>query len=126
MSPFSMRSLFSLADGSVKTPNERGKVIQSFLWLTTGKTERIMSVSRNKLTPPQLAERWGISPDKILGWIRRKELRAINAAATMGGRPRYLIDLDDILAFERRREVDALPRQNRRPRKHDKSTTNYF
>ncbi|MFL5243160.1 MAG: helix-turn-helix domain-containing protein [Gemmataceae bacterium] len=85
-----------------------------------------MSVSRNKLTPPQLAERWGISPDKILGWIRRKELRAINAAATMGGRPRYLIDLDDILAFERRREVDALPRQNRRPRKHDKSTTNYF
>lgn len=56
-----------------------------------------------KLTPPQLARRWGISPDKVLAWIRAGELRAIDACTKLGGRPRYLIDERDIAEFEGRR-----------------------
>jgi hypothetical protein len=60
---------------------------------------------RTKLTPPQLARQWGIDTDKVLVWIRNGELRAINAATRLGGRPRYLIDVCDIEAFEARRVV---------------------
>lgn len=59
-----------------------------------------------KLTPPQLARLWGISPEVVLTWIRNKELRAINVSSTMKqSRPRYRIDVADIEAFEKRREV---------------------
>jgi hypothetical protein len=62
---------------------------------------------KTKLTPPELARLWGISPDKVLTWIRRKELRAINVATGQNGRPRYLIDIEDVRAFESRRAVAA-------------------
>ena len=32
-------------------------------------------------TPPELARRYGIKPAKVLAWISRGELRAINLAA---------------------------------------------
>lgn len=69
-----------------------------------------------KVTPPELAARWGISPDKILFWIQSGELRAIDASLLPGrGRPRYLIDEDDIEAFERGRQVaPPLPQPARR------------
>ena len=70
-----------------------------------------MPPDRTKLTPPELARRWGVSPDKILAFIRSGELRAVNAAASPNGRPRWLIDLADLAVFEQ-----AAPRgPNRRP-----------
>lgn len=60
---------------------------------------------RTKITPPQLAKRWGIDPAKVHGWIRSGELRAIDVSSTRGGRPRYLIDVADVAAFEASREV---------------------
>lgn len=60
---------------------------------------------RQKLTPPQLARLWGVDPNKIIGFIKRGELRAMNAAANLGGRARYLIDVADIAEFEARRAV---------------------
>ena len=63
-------------------------------------------INREKLTPPELARLWGISPDKVLSWIRTGELRAINAAKSTNGRPRYLIDVKDVEEFENRRAVD--------------------
>ncbi|HLJ92941.1 MAG TPA: helix-turn-helix domain-containing protein [Gemmataceae bacterium] len=63
-----------------------------------------------KLTPPELARRWGLSPDKILAWIHSGELPAINAARSAAGRPRWLIDVADIVVFERRRAAPAIPR----------------
>jgi excisionase family DNA binding protein len=59
------------------------------------------------LTPPQVAARLGVSPDKILNWVRSGELRAINVAARRSGRPRYRIDLADLLAFEQARAAGA-------------------
>lgn len=34
---------------------------------------------RTKLSPPELAKRWGIDPAKVIAWIHSGELRAINA-----------------------------------------------
>ena len=60
---------------------------------------------RTKLTPPRLAKLWGVDPAKIHQWIRSGELRAIDVSSTRGGRPRYLIDVADVAAFEAGREV---------------------
>jgi hypothetical protein len=77
----------------------------------------IDTIERRKVTPPELAARWGIAPEKIIGWILAGELRAINGASKPGGKPRYLIDEDDIAAFERGRQVSQpLPRAKRRNR----------
>jgi hypothetical protein len=67
---------------------------------------------RTKLTPPDLARRWGVSTTKIVNFIKSGELRAINIAAHRKNRPRYLIDVADIAAFEKSRSVvpDTGPR----------------
>jgi hypothetical protein len=61
-----------------------------------------------------LARLWGISPEKVISWIRRGELRAVNVASRLGGRPRWLIDPKDVEDFERRRTATAAPRPRRR------------
>lgn len=74
-------------------------------------------MTRTKLTPPKVAERYGISADKVIAWIRAGELRAIDVATRRGERPRYLIDEQDLAAFERSREVvPASPRVKARKR----------
>jgi len=81
---------------------------------------------RTKLTPPELGAKWGVAPDKILGWIRTGELRAMNAASREGGRPRFLIDVADVAAFETRRAV-VPPVATRRPRRQrENHATEYF
>jgi len=75
-----------------------------------------MIATRSKITPPELAARWGIDCHKVLQWIRSGELKAIDAATKLGGRPRYLIDHADVAAFEARRAVGApapTPRRRR-------------
>jgi hypothetical protein len=75
---------------------------------------------RKKLTPPELAAQWGLSADKIIEWIRRGELRAINVATRAGRRPRFLIDLIDIAEFEARRQfVPSAPAPRRKRRTTD-------
>src|SRR5262249_40099423 len=79
---------------------------------------------RTKLTPPELARRWGVAVEKILQWIRTGELRATNFASSLAlKRPRWKIDMADALAFEQHRaavpvakpEPHALPpRRTRR------------
>ena len=69
---------------------------------------------KTKLTPPELASRWRVSPDKVRAWIESGELRAINLAARLSGRPRYRIDLADVLIFEQRRQTRGAPRTQRR------------
>jgi len=59
------------------------------------------------MTPTQAA-------DKVLTWIKSGELRAVNIATNPRGRPRYLIDLKDVEAFEARRSVHKTPSTGRR------------
>ena len=68
-------------------------------------SDRAADFQRTKLTPPEIARRWGIKSQKVLAWIHSGELRAINAAECLAGRPRYLVDVEDLAAFERAREV---------------------
>ena len=82
--------------------------------------------SPDKLTPPELARRWRISPDKVLNWIRSGELRAMNAATKQTGRPRYLVDPSDVEAFEARRTVQQAPKSPRRKRHTNDDVIEFF
>ena len=79
-----------------------------------------------KQTPPELARRWGIKPEKVLTWIRSGELRAIDVATQQRGRPRYLIDPSDVETFEQRRAVLERPALSRRRRRRSKDAPRYF
>jgi hypothetical protein len=81
--------------------------------------------SRKKRTPPELAKQWGIDVKKVLHWVKTGELRAINAAADQSGRPRYLIDVADIAAFETARTVQP-PTPRIRRRRTDPGVTQFF
>jgi hypothetical protein len=74
-----------------------------------------------------VAKLWGVSPDKVLAWIRSGELRAIDASGRRGGRPRYLIDVADLAAFEKTREAMQVERVQPRPRrKQAEGVIEYF
>lgn len=77
---------------------------------------------RRKLTPPEVAQQLGVGPDKVHRWIRTGELRAINLATTPTGRPRYAIDVADLVEFERGRQV--LPPTQPAPRRRRRSNRN--
>ncbi|MGA2059948.1 MAG: DNA-binding protein [Thermoguttaceae bacterium] len=79
-----------------------------------------MIATRTRISPPELARRWGIDTHKVLGWIRNGELHAIDASTRPGGRPRFLIDEKDIELFELRRAVGAPP--VKMPRRHAKQS----
>ncbi len=68
------------------------------------------------LTPPKAAKEAGVHPGKIIGWIQRGELIAINLADQLGRRPRYRIRREDWDDFLRRREVKPRPRPTRKPK----------
>jgi hypothetical protein len=78
------------------------------------------------LTPPKVARRYGCTPEKVLAWIRAGELRAINIATKRGGRPRYVIDVADLAAFENMRAVVASPPSSRRRSAAPAGVTQYF
>ena len=61
-----------------------------------------------------IAERFGVDRAKVLAWIGRGELRAVNVADKIGGRPRYRVTLDAILAFEAALSTVPLPKVSRR------------
>jgi len=69
--------------------------------------------SRRKLTPPEYAKLLGVDTAKILKWIRSGELRAIDASTHRGCKPRYLIDVADIVVFEEARAVSRRHRARR-------------
>lgn len=76
-----------------------------------------------KISPPALAKRWGISPDKVLAFIRSGELRAVDLSTVAGtGRPRWKIDEKDIEAFEENRAAKPEP-EPAPPRRHRRRMT---
>ena len=75
-------------------------------------------------TPPAVARQLGISAHKVLAWIARGELRAINTGD--GSRPRWRIMPDDLRAFLDRRAAQPAAKQARRRRKVDAAVTEYF
>ena len=68
------------------------------------------------ITPPMLARQYGVKPDKILAWIARGELRAVNVAERIGSRPRWRISPAAIAEFEHRRAAKPAVKRPRRKR----------
>jgi hypothetical protein len=68
-------------------------------------------------TVRDVALRYRVSEAKVLGWIARRELPAINVADRLCSRPRWVITPEDLEAFERRRQAGPAPEARRRPRK---------
>jgi hypothetical protein len=82
-----------------------------------------VSSVRTTMTPPQLARRWGCSPEAILTMVRRGELPAIRLG-TGTKRPRHLIPItaiERIERIEREGTVRVEPSAQSRPRKRNRN-----
>jgi hypothetical protein len=79
-------------------------------------------------TVAEAARRYRVSPDKIRGWIARGELQAINTAAALCGKPRYVILPEHLEAFEQRRTVGqpAAPAMRRRRKSAEAAAIDYY
>jgi transposase len=62
------------------------------------------------LTVAEVAARYRVGEDKVRGWIARGELFAINTAAVLCGKPRWVILPDALAAFEKRRAGGPTPK----------------
>jgi hypothetical protein len=73
------------------------------------------------LTVADVARRYRVGEDKVRSWINRGELRAINTATVLCGKPRWVIQPEDLAAFERGRAggPPPTPRRRRRPAEKD-------
>jgi hypothetical protein len=69
------------------------------------KKRRTRQLEKETRTPPEQAKRWGVSNNKVLFLIRTGQLLAFNLAASPTNRPRYVIRVADIEAFEASRQV---------------------
>lgn len=54
-------------------------------------------------TVPDVARRYRVGQSKVRSWIDRGELRAINVATALCGRPRWVIPVEALSEFEERR-----------------------
>ncbi len=69
------------------------------------------------ISPNQLSKQLGIRPQKVLGWIARGELQAVNLADHTGGRPRWKILPEALEAFlAGRQSLPAVAPARRRKR----------
>jgi hypothetical protein len=66
------------------------------------------------LTVSEFARRYRVGEDKVRKWIYSGELPAVNTAAVLCGRPRFVITPDGLAAFERRRAAATGPSGGRR------------
>jgi hypothetical protein len=74
------------------------------------------------LTPPQLARRWGVAPEKVNALLRNGQLKGMNLAVNPHGRPRFRIYLSEIERFEASRATKP-PVPNVRRRRREKPGT---
>jgi hypothetical protein len=69
------------------------------------------------LTVRDLACRYRVGEDKIRAWIRRGELRAVNTAMNLCGKPRWVVGAADLAEFECRRASGPAPEPRQRKKK---------
>jgi hypothetical protein len=77
-------------------------------------------------SPGQVAKNFGITVDKVLGWIRNRELKAINVSTDQKRRPRYRIDADAIARFKVARTVTPIPKPRRRRKQNKLDELEFF
>lgn len=74
------------------------------------------ATEKRQFSVPELAEHWGVSPNKVLGWLHDGQLRGLNMATNPSGRPRYSIFVADVEAFEQGREAHRSMTTPKKPR----------
>lgn len=77
------------------------------------------------LTPPAVAERYGVDVHRVHAWIHRGELRAINVGDG-AQRPRFRISPADLVAFEAARSAGPAPKISRVRRRRDPELEEFF
>lgn len=70
-------------------------------------------------TPPQIAKLLGVEDAKVVGWIKRGELRAVNVADKNGKRPRWRISSEAFEDFKNGRASQPVAKPARRKRQAD-------
>jgi len=68
------------------------------------------------LTVEDVARRYRVSPDKVRAWIAHGELRGINTATNLCGKPRWVIPPEALAEFEKKRTGGPAPKPQRRRR----------
>jgi hypothetical protein len=74
-------------------------------------------VSPAGLTVRDVARRYRIGPDKVRALITSGQLKAINTASVLCGRPRYVILPEHLADFERQRSAGPAPKPVRRKKR---------
>jgi transposase len=77
----------------------------------------VLADPRHGLTVSDVAKRYRVGEDKVRTWIARGELKAVNTAAVLAGRPRWVVTRDALAAFERLRAGGPTTKQQRRRRR---------
>jgi len=83
--------------------------MSSLLAKLTPHSEQPYAAARG-LTVRDVVRRYRVGEDKVRAWIARGELRAINTAAVLCGRPRWVILADSLTEFERARLGGPVPK----------------
>jgi hypothetical protein len=106
-----------------RSPMPRAEVPASgadFAALIAAIRETLAAASlREGYSVADLCARWKVGPDKVLGFIRRGELGAVNVETHTSGRPQYRVTPEEVAKFEARRTSAPLPKPLRRKRKPD-------
>jgi hypothetical protein len=76
------------------------------------------------LTVADVARRYRVSKDKVRAWIVRGELAAINTAAALCSKPRFVVTPEALAVFEGGRTVG--PPTRRRMRKKRTKTVDFY
>jgi len=76
------------------------------------------------MTPRELSRYLHVGVSKILGWLRRGELGAVNVASVQCGRPQYIILPEHLAAWQRSRQAGPPPKAARRRKRSE--MTDYF
>jgi hypothetical protein len=66
------------------------------------------------LTVADVARRYRVSPDKVRRWVQAGQIAAVNTAAVLCGRPRYVITPEALADFERARSAGPPPKPAKR------------
>jgi hypothetical protein len=64
-----------------------------------------------------VARRYRVGEDKVRRWIARGELAAVNTAAVLSGKPRWVVTAEALAEFERKRRGGPSPKPQRRRRR---------
>jgi excisionase family DNA binding protein len=82
--------------------------------------------TRCYVTPARVAADLGVNQCKVLTWIHRGELGAVNVATQLGGRPRWRISEAQLQAFLVRRSAAPPPKVARRRKTRDSQIIEFF